>query len=174
VPSAFRSFRLKYVASVLNTGMDVEYSDIDIASFADVMMVSEEDQLLLGLPTEELLWKATLNTGRPCTSFLALPTTECLQCHGALYTHNGPSVVVCFGQSGPILASKITLRCQSCHLNYRNVALIGHNYIVISPNIIVKCFMFYTIMKVMFFDRHDQFGDKTGGYRYYDQQRPFL
>ena len=81
--------------------MDLEYSDTDIASFADAMMVSEEDQLLLGLPTEELLWKATLNTGRPCTGFLAPPTTECLRCHGALYTHNEPSVVVCFGQSGP-------------------------------------------------------------------------
>ena len=55
MPSAFWSYRLKYVASVLNTGMDLEYSDTDIASFADAMMVSEEDQLLLGLPTEEAL-----------------------------------------------------------------------------------------------------------------------
>ena len=26
----------------------------------------------------------------------------------------------------------------------------------------------------MFFHRYDQFGDETGGYRYYEQQRPFV
>ena len=54
MPSAFWSYRLKYVASVLNTGMDVQYSDIDIASFADAMMVSEEDQLLLEMKLEAI------------------------------------------------------------------------------------------------------------------------
>jgi len=63
---------------ILNTGMDVEYSKTNIDSFVDAMIVSEDDKLLLGLPTEELQWKATLNTGRPCTGFLAPPTTECL------------------------------------------------------------------------------------------------
>ena len=119
VPTAFRSYHLKYVASVLNSGMGSEYSEADIASFVDAMKFSQDDQMLLSLPTEELLWKATLNTGRPCTGFLAPPTTQCLQCGGALYTHNNPSVVACFGQRGPFLASKITLRCETCHTNYR-------------------------------------------------------
>lgn len=138
VPSAFRSYRLKYVASILNTGLNAEYSETDIAGFARAMTV--EDQNLLGLPTEELLWKATMSSGRPCTGFLAPPTLQCLQCDGSLYTHNDPSVVVCFGQRGPFLASKITLRCKACHINYR----------------------------------YDQFGDEIEGYRYYDQQRPFV
>ena len=64
--SGFRSYRLKYV---LNNGMNTEYSEADVARSVGAMTVSEDDQLLLGLPTEELLWKATLNTGRPCTGF---------------------------------------------------------------------------------------------------------
>ena len=39
-------------------GMDTEYSEADVA-----MTASEDDQFLLSLPTEELLWKATLNIG---------------------------------------------------------------------------------------------------------------
>ena len=90
---------------------------MDIAGFARAMTV--EDQTLLSLPTEELLWKATMSTGRPCTGFLVPPTTQCLQCDGALYTQNDPSVVVCFGKRGPFLASKVTLWYQTCCMNYR-------------------------------------------------------
>jgi len=35
-------------------------------------------------------------------------------------------------------------------------------------------YVFYYCESYMFFHRNDQFGDKTGGYRYYDQQRAFV
>ena len=64
VHSGFWPHHLKYV---LNSGMDTEYSEADVAmqlvGAITAMTASEDDQLLLGLPTEELLWKATLNTG---------------------------------------------------------------------------------------------------------------
>ena len=43
--------------------MDTEYSEADVAmqlvGAITAMTASEDDQLLLSLPTEELLWKAT-------------------------------------------------------------------------------------------------------------------
>lgn len=81
--------------------------------------VFSENITYLQTPKSELLWKVTFATQEPHTAFLGPPTTLCLECSGNLSVHNDPSSVVLFGLHGPIPALKITLRCDTCMINYR-------------------------------------------------------
>ena len=66
--------------------------------------------------------------------------------------------------SGPLLAAKITLRCESCHLNYRQVQFL--TFIMLS---------FELNVHVGLSHRYDQYGCESTGYFYYkDEIRPHI
>ena len=74
--------------------------------------------LQVGIPTTEILWKATDATRTPHLRFLGPPTLSCLQCRSCLSTNNPPTTVVPYSQEGPLPALVIILRCTKCNLNY--------------------------------------------------------
>ena len=68
---------------------------------------------------EAVLWKATFALGIPYNKFLAPPVTTCLECGCSLQLHHRPTGVICFNTDGAVPGLKVTLRCESCKLNYR-------------------------------------------------------
>ena len=87
---------------------------------------------LFGSVPQEILWKATIKEGIPHNMFLGPPTSNCYHCNARLQAHNHPCSVICFTVEGPIPATKLTLRCKKCHINYRyeqyGNQLIGYQY----------------------------------------------
>lgn len=77
-------------------------------------------QLSLGPPPPNILWKATETTGFPHTHFLGPPCVPCicLQCQGRLVVHNPPTAVIWYSRDGPLPAAKIVLRCRNCSIQY--------------------------------------------------------
>lgn len=51
--------------------------------------------------------------------FLGPPVTVCLECDETLHIHNPPVRVLCYTNTGPLPAQKITLRCKNCNITYR-------------------------------------------------------
>ena len=120
VPTSFLSWRLHYVGNIVSYCMDKMYAAEEICSLAKRAIEAFSDNIqFLQIPKMELLCKVTLATQVPHTAFLGPPTTSCLVCSRNLSIHNDPSTVVLFGLHGPMPALKITLRCDTCMLNYR-------------------------------------------------------
>ena len=116
IPAEFKSHRFHYIAEILNSELDTTYSTGDILTFVNSiegLFVTHE------IPSADTLWQVTLTKGMGCMEFLAPPTSNCLKCGKTLHVHNEPVTVLCFKMDGPTIASKITLRCSSCHTNYR-------------------------------------------------------
>ena len=74
---------------------------------------------LVGLITQECLWKTTLQKGTPYNLFLSPPLDNCLLCGSILQAHHAPTPVVCYTLNGPLPALKLILRCEGCSINYR-------------------------------------------------------
>lgn len=120
IPVNFRAYWMKYIAEILTSVLKRKVDALQLlpveSEFANASHILND---LLGVPSHSLLWMSSLQEGHPHTLFLSPPINNCLTCGSLLLTHNAPSTVICYTQSGPLLAAKITLRCESCDINYR-------------------------------------------------------
>ncbi|CAG2206275.1 unnamed protein product [Mytilus edulis] len=68
--------------------------------------------------SDTILWNCQYKYKEPFHKFLIPPVSDCLQCHGTLYTFNVTNVTV-FTLEGPLPARKLTLRCKKgCGATY--------------------------------------------------------
>lgn len=68
--------------------------------------------------SDNILWNCQYKYKEPFHKFLVPPVSDCLQCHGTLYTFNVTNVTV-FTLEGPLPARKLTLRCKKgCGATY--------------------------------------------------------
>ena len=126
VPISFLSRRIHYISNVINNSMNTMYSCEQVAELVrkveGVIFNDVVGMVNFQTPRVEVLWNVTLATKVAHTAFLGPPTIKCLVCSKGLSIHNDPSTVILFGLHGPLPAIKITLRCDSCMINYRYVA----------------------------------------------------
>lgn len=117
VPPEFRVHRFEYISQIINADLKTNFSIQETVDFAQSIecLVHKIHEV----PTDDLLWQISLTSGVGYMLFMAPPTSNCLKCQGMLHSHNKAVTVMCFGFNGPLLASKITLRCQNCQINYR-------------------------------------------------------
>ena len=121
---------MKYIAEILTSELKLHVDPLQLVSLeSDFTEALCKLNGVVGSPSHSILWRSSLQQGHPHTLFLSPPTDDCIMCGSLLVTHNAPSTVICYTQSGPLLAAKITLRCESCLLNYRQVATVPHNYL---------------------------------------------
>lgn len=119
------NFLLSTCRNIITANLNCELAAdkmVKLLEAVDTMATDEKDSILniMGRPVpQDLLWKATIMHGIPHNMFLGPPSSFCLQCHSALQLHHQPSTVLCYTLEGPIPALKVTLRCESCRLNYR-------------------------------------------------------
>ena len=106
--------------------MDAESSVPDVqqltklAAMADQFSINNKDYIkMLGPVEQSCLWKTTILKGTPYNKFLSPPVDQCLSYGMPLQAHHPPTAVVCYTWDGPIPASKLTLRCDECSINYR-------------------------------------------------------
>lgn len=119
VPAEFKLHRFQFISDVINTELKTNFSVEETMNFAQ--SIEGLPCAIHELPCNDVLWKVSLSKGIGCMRFLAPPTLNCLKCGSMLYNHNKIVTVICFELEGPLLASKITLRCLSCQINYRYV-----------------------------------------------------
>lgn len=120
VPAEIRSFRFQYIADILSITLKRTITATRVKE-----LVSESNQFKgrlecvdIGKPSIQLLWKATFTLAKPCTQFLAPPVSDCIMCGSSLTTHNKPVTTICYTIAGPIPAMKVSLRCDTCRVNY--------------------------------------------------------
>ena len=161
VPAELSSYRFKYVADILSVALETTITVEGVkeltedANWLDGVLQCVD----IGKPSMKLLWKATFAIGKPCTQFLAPPVSDCIICGSSLTTHNKSVTVICYTAAGPIPAVKVSLRCDTCRINYRYG----------NP-------LFCQYCRLHLFYRYDKYGcDASGGYRYYENHvRPFV
>ena len=120
VPSVFLHHRLTYVVNIVNQSIGRELDPSVLSTNMQSLQLAHGSQVnKLGEPPRDVLWRATFESGIPHLAFLGPPVTTCYACDGHLQTHNPPTSILCYGLDGPIPALKITLRCNTCGLNYR-------------------------------------------------------
>lgn len=90
-------------------------------SLAENMPAEEINMInsVTGPVPQKVLWKATMKFDSPHNMFLAPPWQHCADCNCVLQEHNIPTTIICFTVDGPIPATKVTLRCVQCGVNYR-------------------------------------------------------
>ena len=99
--------------------MEKKNTSADVKRMLDAYNESNLTFSAVSEPPSELLWEATFKHNTPRLIFLAPPQDTCSICSTHLATHNAPTTIICYTESGPIPGLKITLRCPNCGINYR-------------------------------------------------------
>ena len=118
IPPSFKHYRRTYYKQVLNATFRKKLDDED-ASHLLLQADNLSKTLAVGSPDLKPLWTASASHAHPLVVFLGPPTTTCTRCSRSLETHNPPVKVIVYTMTGPLLGTKITLRCVHCCLSYR-------------------------------------------------------
>ena len=120
IPASFQNWRLQCSQHILSIGCRREFEAQKVQQLlADIDSLHEFNKEVFGNPPDSFLWEASHAYGLPMLAFLGPPVINCLSCGSPLKVHNRPTTVVCYTLQGPLPAMKITLRCRTCHINYR-------------------------------------------------------
>ena len=121
VPVDMCSYRMKYISEIMSVALSSAFNSTQVEGMiAECKVLSDSlGCVKIGKLEMNLLWEAAITTGNPYTYFLAPPVDVCIVCKSALSTHNKPVTAICYTRDGPLVAVKITLRCDTCGINYR-------------------------------------------------------
>jgi len=93
---------------------------IGLSHLAEEYMSENKELVEIFGPIEQsMLWKATRLEGEAHNIYLSPPVDNCVLCGSTLQAHHVPTTVICYTWLGPLPASKLTLRCEQCSINYR-------------------------------------------------------
>jgi len=120
VPHSFLCHRLSLITEIVKEVIpEIEITPEGLRQCVQLIdNLEPSQQLSLGPPPPNILWKATETTGFPHTHFLGPPCVSCLQCQGRLVVHNPPTAVIWYSRDGPLPAAKIVLWCRNCSIQY--------------------------------------------------------
>ena len=93
-------------------------SPLEVQQYVLMLEVYCPNFLSSVLDFTDALWMLTEESSYRYNKFIAPPVETCLKCENALSMHNLPSKAVVYGATGPLPASKITLECRRCKINY--------------------------------------------------------